>query len=366
MFGTLEALVRDQYWFSHVSNEYSELSDGLPYFLQDLWPQGFIGRTVPRRYPELALPERVTDWNDGHVLTYLSQRGEDCMGNLLLGDESLQRYLRLAQQSQTPIAVDDRIRRYPQLADEAIAGTLPGSSAGGEHPKFTATSQLGSTVRPVLVKFSPVEKNQASRRWSDLLIAEHMASKALSGIGIAASSTELVMAGNRMFLEIDRFDRVGERGRIGIVSLSAVVDHYIGRRDNWISASNSLRALGKISTIDAEAVRRIATFGQLIGNTDMHFGNLSFFLSLERPLALTPVYDMLPMIYAPVAGDEVPIRHFEPPLPGSTNLDIWASLAEAAEVYWRDVSGHDLVSADFASIARTNAQAISRARKLIH
>jgi hypothetical protein len=95
-------------------------------------------------------------------------------------------------------------------------------------------------------------------------------------------------------------------------------------------------------------------------------GNLSFFLSLERPLALAPVYDMLPMLYAPVAGDEVPIRDFEPPLPASTNFDIWASLAQVAEVYWRDVGDHDLVSTDFASIARTNTQAISRARKLIN
>ena len=56
-------------------------------------PQGFVGRTVPSRFPELGLPQRTTEWNDEHVLTYLCRRGEDCIGSLILGDESLQRFL---------------------------------------------------------------------------------------------------------------------------------------------------------------------------------------------------------------------------------------------------------------------------------
>ncbi len=44
-------------------------------------------------------------------------------------------------------------------------------------------------------------------------------------------------------------------------------------------------------------------FGMLIGNTDMHHGNLSFIISLHgRPYALAPAYDILPMGFAPKVG----------------------------------------------------------------
>jgi hypothetical protein len=364
-YGQLTALARDQYWFEAAGGRHNLLSDGLPYFLQDLWPQGFIGRTAPKRFPELGLPGRITDWNEAHALTYLTRRGEDCVGNLMLGDESLQRYLAdpLEEYGHIPHAARDI--NYARLADEAIAGTPAGSSAAGEHPKFSTTVRADDTVFHVLVKFSPPIADRVSQRWSDLLIAEHLASKALGDVGVAAAATELVTGGGRTFLESRRFDRTGERGRIAVVSLAALVDHHIGRRDNWMSAATSLAALGAITAPAAETMRRAATFGQLIGNTDMHFGNLSFFFSSTGPLQLTPVYDMLPMIYAPVGGDELPERKFEPPLPTAGNLDSWPSIAQRAVDYWRELAAHVRVSPEFSQLARDNAVIVTRAAQRV-
>jgi HipA-like C-terminal domain len=363
--GRLHALARDQYWFAATVPEHSELSDGLPFFLQDLWPQGFIGRTVSKRFPELGLPERITDWNDGHVLTYLSQRGDDPIGNLLIGDESLRRYLKQLQADRTYVDPRDRENQYPILADAAIAGTPIGSSAGGEHPKFTVEIGNRDDVRHVLVKFSPMRTDRVSQRWSDLLVAEHIAGKWLVAVTVPANATELVVAGNRMFLEVERFDRRGTRGRIGIASLAAIVDRHIGRRDNWMAAAESLESRAKVSAKDAESIRRAATFGQLIGNTDMHFGNLSFFAPWGGELSLAPLYDMLPMMYAPVMGDELPDRRFETALPAAGNLSIWKSMAEAAEGYWREVAAHELISTQFAARALENAEAVLRTRTLV-
>jgi hypothetical protein len=365
LLGRLHALSRHQYWFAATAPPHSELSDGLPFFLQDLWPQGFIGRTLSKRFPELGLPERISDWNDSHVLTYLSQRGDDPIGNIVVGDESLQRYLKKFQATPTCIDLRDRDNQYPLLADAAIAGTPPGSSAGGELPKFTAEIGNRDHARHVLVKFSPIRTDRVSQRWSDLLVAEHIASKSLAVIGVPASPSELVVAGNRMFLEVDRFDRARMRGRVGVTSLAAVADHYIGRRENWIAAAESLKSLGRVSEKDTEAIRRAATFGQLIGNSDMHFGNLSFFASLGRELSLAPIYDMLPMIYAPVAGDELPNRQFETALPTAGNLSIWKSIAKAAEDYWRQVASHESISKEFAVRALENAEAVLRTRTLV-
>ena len=70
--GMLHALAGRDYLLEpkHRSFPWSELTEGLPYYLQDQRPAGFLGRAVPRRYPELALPQRVVDWNDDHYLRY--------------------------------------------------------------------------------------------------------------------------------------------------------------------------------------------------------------------------------------------------------------------------------------------------------
>lgn len=196
-------------------------------------------------------------------------------------------------------------------------------------------------------------------------MCEFLASKALSSLAISACAAELIAAGDRMFLESERFDRTGAHGRRGIVSLAAVMNQFGGRRDNWIVASEDLRATGKISAQDAEVMVRIATFGQLIGNTDMHFGNLSFHFSFGQQLSLAPVYDMLPMMYAPVSGDELPDREFEIPLPGSNNLGVWRAIADVAELYWRDVARHNLISSEISARALRNAELIADAKSAV-
>ncbi len=355
LIGRMHALAREQYWFDAPGTDHG-LFDGLPFFLQDLWPQGFIGRTIPGRFPELGLPERVTDWSDTHVLGYLCRRGEDCIGDFIVGDESLQRYLKQSLAPAAPIGQSARGAQYAQLADAAIAGAPAGSSAGGEHPKFTTLIGQGEEQRNVLVKFSPAGSDPQAQRWRDLLVCEHLAADAMRQAGLPSNTTDLIESGGRMFLEVTRFDRTGARGRVGVLSLAAIADHHLGRRDSWVGAANALRAIDRLSSADHQSIRRLATFGQLIGNTDMHFGNLSFFFSFGARLALAPAYDMLPMLYAPVAGDAgLPTRLFEPPLPTADNLDVWRSVAEVAQEFWRLVSEHELVSTEFAAQARRNA-----------
>jgi hypothetical protein len=360
LLGRLHALANDQYWFDAALGDYPRLSDGLPFFLQDLIPQGFLGRTLPHRFPELGLPERVTDWNDEHVLIYLCRRGEDCIGDLLLGDESLQRFLKPSGKG-TP----NTQRDYPALADAAIAGAAPGSSAGGEHPKFTASIRQGRNLRHVLVKFSPGGEDRVAQRWADLLVSEHLATQVLQRARLTPTTTELLTAGGRTFLEGDRFDRQGVRGRSGLVSLAALSNQYLGVRDSWITATASLAKMRVISSDDAETVRRLATFGRLIANTDMHFGNLSFHLSFDSRPTLAPIYDMLPMLYAPTAGNVVVTREFDPPLPTGANLDIWKEMAALAVEYWKQISSHSQVSADFVAIARRNAERVAGVAKLV-
>lgn len=97
-WGTLYWLVADQSFVTlhadaQANRELQRLYEGLPYFLQDQRPAGFMGRNVPQRYPELNLPQRVVDWTDTHYLRYLTQQGWDAVSDLIVGDDALNRFL---------------------------------------------------------------------------------------------------------------------------------------------------------------------------------------------------------------------------------------------------------------------------------
>lgn len=359
--GRLYALHGNQYWFEARTALHSSLTDGLPYFLQDLWPQGFIGRTVPRRHPDLDLPERIADWNDDHVLTFLVRRGEDLIGSWVIGDESLERYLRASQRAPAIVRVDERPRAYEALAQAAIAGDPAGSSAGGEHPKFTSLVSKEESVYHVLVKFSPEGDDPVSRRWADLLIAEHVALSSWCRAQGELSTTELVFGERRVFLESRRFDRVDAVGRRGVISLAALDDAFLGRRQDWTRSTRDLASMGKISAADFEVVRRTAAFGRVIANTDMHFGNLSFFAPWDAGYSLAPLYDMLPMRYAPSVANALPAEPMEVPVPTADSLDIWAETVSLGIEFWGTVAAHPKISASFAELARANAGILRQA-----
>ena len=66
-----------------ANNGTSRWSEGLPWWLQDMRPQGFLGRAWGRaRASALALPDDAQDWSDEHVLIALAAGEADAPGNL--------------------------------------------------------------------------------------------------------------------------------------------------------------------------------------------------------------------------------------------------------------------------------------------
>nr|MBP7624856.1 HipA domain-containing protein [Xanthomonadales bacterium] len=259
----------------------------------------------------------------------------------------------------------DQAVEFEKLAERAIAGEQAGSSAGGEHPKFTCVIDEGGTPSHVLVKFSPAGADPVSRRWSDLLIAEHLAMSVLTSSGVSSAMTSVLENGRRVFLVSGRFDRMGLFGRKGVISLAAVDDELIGSRKDWIHAGKALLALKKIVRSDYDRIRRLAAFGQLIANTDMHSGNLSFLVAQDGSLGLAPIYDMLPMMYAPTAANALPDRTMGTPAPGAEMFDVWSEMAQLAFECWKSIAAHGLVSTDFAALARRNAEIVRIASRTV-
>jgi HipA-like C-terminal domain len=349
--GELHLLAGGRHWLSAPDGT-GTWFEGLPPFASDMSPQGYIGRTFSARYPELQLPSRLSDWNDDHRLIALARRGEDCIGQLILGEESLNRWL-----ARTPEPVERTA--YPELA-HLSAREPPGSSAGGEQPKFLTYLE----GRHVLVKFAGDDEGAIARRWKELLVCESLALQEVREAGLDAARAHWFDERGFRFLEVERFDRVGARGRRGVLSLEALDNEYIGdsgRGASWTRVAPRLLEKQLLYPEDARRMRWLDVFGQLIGNTDRHFGNLSFLEQDEGPLRLAPVYDMLPMVFAP-SNTTVVDRTFEPAPPTAATLDVWPDAAHHAGLFWSRVIDCAALGDDFRRLASQCRDALEALR----
>lgn len=311
-------------------------SDSLPWWLLDMRPQGFLGRAYAARHAEvLGLPARLSDWSDAQVLRALTAHGLDPVGNLLLGDVARQRFLNATPSAPVPAGVKGEA--YVRLAQEAASGDIPGSSAGGEQPKFVTFAETSDGPRHVLVKFTLPDANPVTERWRDLLLAEHHALETLTAGGFLAARSRVIDHAGQRFLEVERFDRVGAAGRQAVFSLASVEAEFVGNaRAPWPVITGQLASGGHITREAADGAALLYAFGALIGNSDMHNGNLSFTTEDGRPYALAPAYDMLPMGFAPLSGGGLR-GHLSPVnLHASVKSEVWSrALGLAADFLGR-------------------------------
>jgi len=367
--GTLHPILAEGFW---VESTHDDLAGGffddLPYFLHELRPQGFLGRRIPARHPALELPADIQLWSADHCLMYLTRYGWDTVGNWLIGDRALNAYLEQIDSPSNPVTLEQREARYLQLCDDAL-GDAPGSSAGGEQPKFLATrvhptqsAEPGTEQRaptPVLVKFSPPVGDRVGRRFADLLIAEHVAHRVLNEHHVNAARSELLTIEDRIFLEVERFDRTPQGGRRGVLSLLALDAQFVGSARSWTQTAEALANLGHFDANIVQRIRWAECFGRLIANSDMHFGNLSLFTQGTRVLDVAPLYDMLPMLYAPQAG-HLADRSFEPPPVVAIEAEVWSTASAAAIDYWQRLGDDSRLSDCFREICRDNQSSVER------
>lgn len=334
--------------------------DGLPYFLDDMRPQGFLGRHFARRYaPLLQVGTDPRLWSQDDTLHALCLLGHDMPGNYIVGESAMRSWLAVRQQSVVPLAAGQVAMAYPSLAQEALQHGMAGSWAGGEFAKFTALRDVAGQACHVLVKFSGSDDAQGSVRWSDLLVCEHLALNTVAVyLGLHSADSQIYQFGGRTFLEVQRFDRHGVHGRSAVCSWQALNAALCGLAGKpWPQGGAALHQLGVFKADGVRALQRLWWFGRLIANTDMHDGNLSFRPGLE----IAPVYDMLPMAYAPQRGMELPCPDFAVPLPLPAERDAWLTAAQAAAHFWNTASADTRISSAFRSLCSANADAVSRA-----
>jgi hypothetical protein len=215
----------------------------------------------------------------------------------------------------------------------------------------------------VIVKFAKL-----GTRMADLLPLEHLALRSLAEAGVPSAKTRLMTAGDHVFLEVQRFDRVGASGRIGMLSAGSVDDEFFGMRDTWSEFAARCEQAKYLSAQDVFFVDVMAAFSELIGNSDRHFENISLLIDERGEYqGIAPAYDILPMRYAPIGGgldpDLVPIE----PRVGTVGAKpaVWALAAKVAERFWTAVQTEVLpvpVSAEMTALA---AQNLAVARRFV-
>lgn len=376
-WGLLHPIMPEGYlvetWATQIHEARTDVHPGLPWYLQDMRPQGFLGRSFARFHGTmLGLPVDLNHWNDDQILLALANTGYDTPGNLLVGEESASHFQTNAlftRQEEASLAVptEQRWKEYPRLAGLALSGEVVGSSAGGEQPKFNIEILRGGQPIHVMVKFTAPQDNATTQRWRSLLICEHLAFQVLSGL-FPCSASELLTAdvngAPQLFLEVPRFDRVGERGRLSVVSLKALDDEFAGLATDWPKIAVALMQSGQLNESVYLQVQKLYAFGVLIGNGDMHSGNLSFFVDdvtkPEPEYTLTPVYDMLPMSLAPRPSGQIPDALPMPKIGINPPLDVWKEMLPLAIYYWRLVAEHPGMAEDVKQIAQSQADILSR------
>jgi hypothetical protein len=337
---------------------------GLPYPLFDMRPQGFMGRGFARRHAgALRLDPDPTTWSEDDIVVALARAGADLSGNLMVGHAALAEWQRTTLNPPRPIAEAQRGAAYVALAEQALADGAAGSSAGGEFPKFTTLRErTGSRTPHVIVKFSGADDSAAVRRWSDLLVCEHLALETVArDLGLRSSRSDIVQHAGRTFLEVERFDRHGSQGRSALVSLETIDATFLGSSSTqWPELAKRLEVERLLDASDVARIEILWWFGKLIRNTDMHLGNLSF--EPVGTLRIAPVYDMLPMAYAPLSGGEVPPRPFDVALPMPEQRERWLAACTAALEFWRRAASDVRIGGPFRAVCADNAAALARLR----
>jgi hypothetical protein len=328
----------------------TRLYSGLPPYMAFAAPSGFLGRQLAQEAARsLQFPSSLRDWGDEHHVAYLFTRGLNLPGNLVFGDASLQLEMDLRGLDPTPAT--QKAAHYLAMAT-ALKGAPFGSSAGGEQPKFLGITEDSGHV---IVKFAKL-----GSRMAELLPLEHLALRSLAEVGVPSATTQLLTSGDYVFLEVQRFDRIGKSGRVGMLSAGAVDDEFFVMRDSWPEFAARCEQARHLSAVHARRVDVMAAFSELIGNSDRHFENISLLIDESGEYAgIAPAYDILPMRYASIGGGVDPDLTPVAPKVGTIGAKpaVWELAWQGAERFWLAVQTEELpvpISGAMRRLAATN------------
>ena len=270
--------------------------DGLDHFscLRDAAPDAWGRRVIENR---LFGRKKRAAGEDVDESTYLLHSGSDRTGALDF-QESASEYIPREPGNASLVEMHEaaeRLATHQPIPPELEEALNHGTSIGGARPKAAITGENAKYV----AKFSISTDN------FQIVKAEYVAMTLAARLGMNVAEVSLQKSAEKEVLLVKRFDRQpGTSGwcRRSIVSALTVLglDEKWAREATYPNLVDQLRIHGLAFKKDATELFSRLVFNVLIGNTDDHARNHSFFVE-GNTIRLTPAYDITPF---PRAGGE--------------------------------------------------------------
>jgi serine/threonine-protein kinase HipA len=260
--------------------QFAASGDRLPLCIDDTMPDSWGRRLVSHLLgaPTAELSE----------FTYLLQSSSDRFGAL---DFQASSTVYSPREADHP-TLDDlaeaaaRIDEGAPLDAALEAALLHGTSIGGARPK----TLLYDRGRQLIAKFSSTTDT------FPVVQGEFVAMELARRAGLDVAPVELMQAGGKFALLVDRFDRdtAGHRRRVvsalTVLGLTAFPE---GRYATYVDLTHAIRARFASPSVTLRELFSRISFNILCGNTDDHGRNHAAYVT-PSGLRLTPAYDICP------------------------------------------------------------------------
>jgi len=159
------------------------------------------------------------------------------------------------------------------------------SSLGGARPKAHVLDAAG---RVAIAKFP----SPNSDTWN-VMAWEKVALDLARVAGVTVPDSQLIRAGDRHVLIVDRFDRRGT-ARIGYASAMTMLEASFGDQRSYLEIAEVIEERSTAATADLRQLWRRMAFSILISNTDDHLHNHGFLHQRGESWTLSPAFDLNP------------------------------------------------------------------------
>jgi len=160
-----------------------------------------------------------------------------------------------------------------------------GSSLGGARPKAHV---LTAADRVAIAKFPSV----SSDTWN-VMAWEKVALDLARDAGVTVPDSQLILAGDRHVVVVERFDRQGT-ARIGYGSAMTMLQAGGREQRSYLEIAAVIEERSPAATADLRQLWRRIAFSVLISNTDDHLRNHGFLHQRAESWALSPAFDLNP------------------------------------------------------------------------
>lgn len=310
----------------HFNGGYSEK---IPFILESMQPSGFLANKLKNQMLSVSSP-----------IEFICAHGMDMPGSIIVGETSYLEWLRLRHIE--PMLEQANLAEEYSKRIESLAESY--AIFNGDHPKFLAKRMLdGSLTAHVIVKYA-ITKNETFRNDSDLLVAEHLATVALrKNTSVSTPSSRLIYAFEKTFLEIERFDRVGEYGRKESLSMQNIARLIGYSEDNTVVCAQMLLKKGLVSKDTKASIETLYWFNQLIANTKAGLNDVLMYLD-DGMLKCHPAKGVKPSLFKSTAVSSV---IFEPRAPLPNEVEAFRRAYPAAVEFWSSIAKELRVSGEF-------------------